>query len=69
LYLDSRKDGLSQRWTLANNRAANAADKVQAVHKPDNADLGGNRQAPGKRAETAAPSRFAMAAPNRLNGP
>jgi hypothetical protein len=32
LYLDSRKDGRSQRGALANNRAANAAAMVKAVH-------------------------------------
>ena len=32
LYLDSRKDGLSQRGALANNLAANAADLVKTVH-------------------------------------
>jgi hypothetical protein len=33
LYLDSRKDGLSQRFALANNPAANAADEGQAGHE------------------------------------
>jgi hypothetical protein len=51
LYLDSRKDGRSQRWTLANNLAANAADRVKAVHKAHNDELDGNRQGPGDAAQ------------------
>src|SRR5580704_19024008 len=30
--LDERKDGRSQRWSLANNLPANAADLQKAVH-------------------------------------
>jgi hypothetical protein len=51
LYLDSRKDGLSQRWALANNLAANAADGVQASHDEHNDELSRNRQVPGKTAQ------------------
>jgi hypothetical protein len=32
LYLDSRKDGLSQRGALANNLPANAAEGERSVH-------------------------------------
>jgi hypothetical protein len=32
LYLDSRKDGRSQRWALANNLPADAGAGEKAVH-------------------------------------
>jgi len=44
LYLDSRKDGRSQRDALANNPAANAADRVRAGHDEHHAGLPRARQ-------------------------
>jgi hypothetical protein len=72
LYLDSRKDGLSQRWALANNLAANAADGVQASHDEHNAQLAGNRQVPGQKGAKILQNwhfgTVALASPRRLSG-
>jgi hypothetical protein len=58
-----RKDDRSQRGALANNLAANTADRVKAVHERHNDELRANRQGPGNAAENT--SKFKVSGATR----
>jgi hypothetical protein len=57
-----RKDGRSQRGALANNLAANTADRVKAVHERHNDELRANRQGPGMSTQNASKLKVSGAA-------
>jgi len=54
LYLDSRKDGRSQRWALANNLPADAGAGEKAVHARQNGQARQLRQEPPPQPKMAA---------------
>src|ERR1700704_6715481 len=61
----ARKDGHSQRDSLANNLPADAADMVKAVHAPQNGQARAQRQGLGSRVEIEVYNESPLASPDQ----